>query len=351
VRNARDLYPVAEEFRPGLVVRECTEFAGALVAERLGVPCVTLDIVPLTPSRHPGLLPELNRTRDALGLPPLPDTGALARDPWIGALPADWWPDELRTASHRFYRPPHAAPDGAAAPPDDTPEDAAAPSDDTPEDAAAPSDDAAAPPHGASDDAAAPPHGVLDQAAAPLDAAIAGLPGGRPFVLATLGSNTGHMLTGETSPLPRIVAALGELPCTAVVAIGAHADPASWPGPRPDNVLLVPFVPQRLLLAACDLFVTHAGFGGIREALAAGVPMVALPLYAEQPANASRLAELGLGVTVPAGSGPAPLAAACRRVLDDASFRYAARTFQRRILALPGPDQLVTDLTEIAAST
>jgi hypothetical protein len=34
----------------------------------------------------------------------------------------------------------------------------------------------------------------------------------------------------------------------------------NWDGPRPDNVHLVPFVQQQLLLPACDLFVTHAGY-------------------------------------------------------------------------------------------
>lgn len=299
VRNAQDLQVVADELQPHLIVRECTEFASFLVAEQMGVPCVTLDTSPLTLSRHAGLLPALNKTRDVLGLPPMSDVTALAGGPWIGWLPGDWWPDDLRTNAHRFYRPPDTR-------------------------------------AGAGD--------------VPLDQAIAALPADRPLVLATLGSNTGHMLTAKTSPLTRIVAALGELQCTAVVALGADADPTTWPGPHPDNVHLVPFVQQRLLLPACDLFVTHAGFGGIQEALTAGVPMVALPLYAEQPANASRLAQLGVGLTTPPDSEPTELSSACRRVLDDPTFRHAARGFQRRILGLPGIKQLVSDFVDLAAA-
>jgi UDP:flavonoid glycosyltransferase YjiC (YdhE family) len=294
VRNARDLHAVGEELRPDLIVRECSEFAGFLVAEQLGVPCVTLDISPLAPSRHPGLLPTLNETRDTLGLPPLPDVTALSRHPWIGWLPTSWWPDGLRSPAHRHYRAPDMS------------------------------------------------------AAAPLDPVIAALPADRPLVLATLGSNTGFMLAGQDTPLARIVAALGDLPCTAVVALGAGIDPARWPGPQPDNVHLVSFVQQRLLLPACDLFITHAGFGAVSEALAAGVPMVALPLYADQPTNAARLAELHVGVTVPSESDQTSLAAAARRVLDDPSFRYAARGFQRQILSLPGVDRLVADLADLA---
>jgi N-glycosyltransferase len=157
------------------------------------------------------------------------------------------------------------------------------------------------------------------------------------------------MVSPETSPLPRIVEALGTLPCTAVVALGRDADPADWQGPRPGNVHLASFVQQRLLLPACDLFLTHAGFGGVREALTAGVPMVALPLYADQPANARRLAELGAGVVLPPDEADATaLAAACRQVLEDPTYRLTARGFQRSILGLPGTDQLVADLTTLA---
>ncbi|HEY0499683.1 MAG TPA: glycosyltransferase [Kutzneria sp.] len=160
-------------------------------------------------------------------------------------------------------------------------------------------------------------------------------------MLATLGSNAGNMLT--ESPLPRIVEALGQLDYTAVVALDRI-----WDGPAPDNVHGVPFVQQQLLLPACDLFITHAGYNGVREALAAGVPMVAMPLYAEAPANARRLTELGLGVRMPADTTSAGILLACKEVLGDPAFRYAAGGFQRRILGLPGMDELVSALVREA---
>jgi UDP:flavonoid glycosyltransferase YjiC (YdhE family) len=295
VRAAEDMLAATSSFRPDLVVRECTEFGGYLLAGKLGIPCVTLDNAPLVPTRHPGLLPWLNESRAALGLAPADGTSALTRGPWISWIPQAWYPEELRTAAYRYYQ----APPGPAA---------------------------------------------------GLDPAIAQLPTGEPFVLATLGSLTGNTLSPETTPLPHIVEALGTLPCTAVVALGRDADPADWTGPRPGNVHLASFVQQQLLLPACDLFLTHAGFGGIREALTAGVPMVALPLNADQPVNAQRLAELGVGAVVSRDKADSPtLAAACRKVLDDPSYRLAARGFQRQILGLPGIDQLVADLTALAA--
>jgi N-glycosyltransferase len=65
--------------------------------------------------------------------------------------------------------------------------------------------------------------------------------------------------------------------------------------------------------------------------------MVALPMHAEQPANAQRLFELGVGLAVrPAKADAATLASACQWVLDDPAVRRAARRFQRQILGLPG---------------
>ena len=294
-RAAQDMLGVLSDFRPDLVVRECTEFGGYLVADKLGVPCVTLDSAPLAVTRDPGMLPWLNESRAAVGLPPVDDTSSLTRDLWVSWLPDVWYPTGKQSTAHRHYQ-------------------------------------------------------RSQEPSQQLDPAIARLPDDRPFVLATLGTFSNQMLSPATSPLRRIIEALGSLPCTAVVALGRDTDPATWAGPRPRNVHLASFVQQPLLLQACDLFVTHAGFGGVREALTAGVPMVALPLFAEQPANAQRLTELGLGVTTdPYEADTATIAVACQKVLGDPSYRFTCRGFQRRILALPSMDQLVADLTALAA--
>ena len=42
----------------------------------------------------------------------------------------------------------------------------------------------------------------------------------------------------------------------------------------------------------------HGGFGTVRAGLAAGVPLAVLPLFADQPYNARRVAELGAGVAL-----------------------------------------------------
>ncbi|MEA5363538.1 glycosyltransferase [Amycolatopsis sp., V23-08] len=94
----------------------------------------------------------------------------------------------------------------------------------------------------------------------------------------------------------------------------------------------MPFAPQARLLGRASVFLSHGGFGGVQEALRAGTPMVVLPLFADQPANARRIAELGLGVAVdPSLVSPEVLASACLRVLDS-EFRGRAGSVRE----LPG---------------
>lgn len=64
----------------------------------------------------------------------------------------------------------------------------------------------------------------------------------------------------------------------------------------PENVHVYSFVPQVQVLKQADLFVTHGGMNSISEALICGVPLMVIPFMADQPVNARRVEELGLGV-------------------------------------------------------
>jgi N-glycosyltransferase len=150
--------------------------------------------------------------------------------------------------------------------------------------------------------------------------------------------------------LNAIIEALGALPVTGLVAIGSDYDPDQWDGARAANVHLESFVPQRALLRCCDLFVTHAGFNGVREAFSAGVPMVALPLFGDHHASATRLTHLGLAVELDVTSVSAEtVRTAVATVLDDPEYRARARDMQRRTRALPPLDRMAEDLQAFVA--
>lgn len=163
-----------------------------------------------------------------------------------------------------------------------------------------------------------------------------------PEIVASFGTNAWWLM--PDSKLPHVVVeALGRVGARSVVAIG-HGE---WTGPRPSNVRLEPEIPQQRLLGTAKVFVTHAGYSGVREALTAGVPMVAVPLFADQPRNADRIQDLGLGVRVDVkGLTADVLAERIRHVLNTKTYHDTAENHAAQMIDLEVftniPDHLVS---------
>ena len=81
----------------------------------------------------------------------------------------------------------------------------------------------------------------------------------------------------------------------AVLAVGGRVSPGEL-GRLAPNVEVHAHVPQPSVLSRSRVVVCHAGMGSTMEALAAGVPVLAVPQTPEQDAVARRVEELGLGV-------------------------------------------------------
>jgi MGT family glycosyltransferase len=156
-------------------------------------------------------------------------------------------------------------------------------------------------------------------------------------VLASLGT----VFNKTPGVLESIVDALTEEDANVIVAIGRDQEPSRF-GPQPEHVRLEAYVPQPLLLEHCDAFVTHGGFNSVKEALSAGVPMVVVPISADQPYSAGRCADLGVARAVgPDERTPGAIGDALRQVLAEPSYRSKARDFQAEMRALPGPKEMV----------
>ena len=122
-------------------------------------------------------------------------------------------------------------------------------------------------------------------------------------------------------------------------------------GRRGPHVHIERFIPQALLLPKCDAVVCHAGYGTTIGALAAGVPIVGVPIGADQPMHAARCEALGAGLVVDhLRAGPEELREAVLRVLEEPSFSTAAGAHAAELEALPKLDYAVDLLEEIAAS-
>ena len=166
-----------------------------------------------------------------------------------------------------------------------------------------------------------------------------------PLVYFTLGT----IFNLESGDLfERVLAGLRELPATVVVTTGREVDPAAL-GPQPPNVRVESYVPQASLLPRCNLVVSHGGSGSVIGALAHGVPMVLLPMGADQPFNAARCEALGVAAVLDAVQATPPdVRDAAARVLRERSYRDAAARLRDEIAAMPPPASAVPLLERLA---
>ncbi|XP_035692607.1 UDP-glucuronosyltransferase 1-2-like [Branchiostoma floridae] len=99
-----------------------------------------------------------------------------------------------------------------------------------------------------------------------------------------------------------------------------------------NNTRLLAWLPQNDLLAhpKTRAFITHAGSNGLYEALHHGVPMVCLPLFGDQPANAARVVARGLGVKLDFSTVTSDqLYQAILHVVTNTSYRETAARLSR----------------------
>ena len=168
--------------------------------------------------------------------------------------------------------------------------------------------------------------------------------GDAPLVLAGLSST----FQDQAGVLGRIASALGTLPVRGVVTTGPAIDPASIAAPA--NVSVVRSAPHTEVLRHASALVTHAGHGTIIKGLAAGVPVVALPMGRDQDENAARLVHAGAGLRLRAKASPEKIAAAVRRVLDEPSYAEGARRVAHVIAQETARDQVADELEALAGA-
>ena len=140
----------------------------------------------------------------------------------------------------------------------------------------------------------------------------------RPLVLVSLSST----VMRQDGLLQKAADALGRLPVHALVTTGPAVDPAVIHAPP--NVAVRRRARHADVLPSCSAVIGHGRHGTVIKALAAGVPLVIVPLGRDQPGNAARVVHAGAGVRVRKNTGTAALHAAIARVLDDHRYRAAA---------------------------
>jgi zeaxanthin glucosyltransferase len=105
----------------------------------------------------------------------------------------------------------------------------------------------------------------------------------------------------------------------------------------PGTPLVVSYAPQTDVLKRARLTLTHAGLNTVLDSLAAGVPLVAIPITYEQPAIANRIQWVGAGKVLALGSLNAMnVRKTIQEVMGDASCQDRARRIQEKIAEAGG---------------
>src|SRR5262249_40250635 len=133
------------------------------------------------------------------------------------------------------------------------------------------------------------------------------------------------------------ITAVADLPVRVLLTIGHRLDPDVL-GPMPRNVHLEQWVDQADVFAVADLVVCHGGSGTTYGALAAGLPLVLVPVFADQFENVRRVAAAGAGVTV---DGAHAIADGVRTILAATSYADRARALADELASTPSADEVL----------
>ncbi|SEL06599.1 glycosyltransferase, MGT family [Stigmatella aurantiaca] len=290
---ARALVPLCRRWRPDLLISESAEFAGPVVAERLGLPHATIQVggVGFSDDGGTGLFARrLDGLRAEHGLPADPELRALYRYLHLSFMPAAYFGGSL-PPNTQYLRLE-----------------------------------------------------VFDQSGEErLPDWMASL-GDRPVIYATLGT----VFNKLTHHLRTIIEALRDEPMDLIVTVGRDMDPARL-GPQPSNVYVERYIPQSLVLPRCELAILHGGYNSVMSALHVGLPVLIVPLAADQPVNAQSCERLGVGRRVnPDTLTPELLRQQVREMMRDGAYRERARRFQAETQALPGMAEGVAMLERLS---
>ncbi len=105
-----------------------------------------------------------------------------------------------------------------------------------------------------------------------------------------------------------------------------------------DRILVGGVLPSHLIMPRADLAITAGGQGSVQTAMAAGIPLLGIPLQVEQDLNVTLLQRRGAALRLPTRHAGTPrVAALARTLLTDSAHRSAAQAIRKAYDATDGP--------------
>jgi UDP:flavonoid glycosyltransferase YjiC (YdhE family) len=293
--RAVDILALCAQWQPDLLVCDEVDFGAVIAAERFGIPYATVIVIAEGSFIRRELVAEpLNRIRAEHSLPPDPQLTMLSRYLVLSPVPPSY-----RNPSFPLPANAHAL---HPLPVDLTTNDA-------------------------------------------LPAWVEQLPA-LPTIYFTLGT----VFNIESGDLfARVLAGLRDLPINVIATVGREIDPIEF-GQQPPHIHIEQYIPQALILPQCVVSISHGGSGSVMGALAHGLPMVLLPMGADQPQNAARCEALRVARVLDViDATPKIIREAINDILENPAYRRAAQRMKDEIAALPPPAHAVELLEQLAA--
>ena len=287
------LLQLVDARRPDLLIHEQEEFTTPLVAERAGLPWATVGLCYRLPfAAVQGASDLWNQARAGLRLPPDPDMARLWPYLFLDSYPPSMHPVPVADSMKNAH----------------------------------------------------PLRPVADQAPGDEPSRLPEALLNRPTIYVTMGT----VFNRVDGTFSAILEALADENVNVIVTVGETGDATSLE-PVPGNAHVVRYVPQSDILPRADVVVSHCGRSTMLAALSHGLPILGLPLGADQFYNAFRVSACGAGLSLDQHHRtPGDIRTAVRTLLSERVYRLNARRLAREIESMPPPGRAVDLLARLA---
>jgi MGT family glycosyltransferase len=166
----------------------------------------------------------------------------------------------------------------------------------------------------------------------------------KPKVYVSLGT----VFNKKPAAFNRIINGFADGSCQLIVSAGGAFERLSAQKP-PDQVLLFKRVPQTEVLPRVDAVISHGGNNTVNETLAAGKPLLVMPVGGEQGDNASRVVFLGAGLRADLNEATSEeIYGKVKRLIDEPDFKRRSSDIAEALSKTQGPLTAIRLIEHIA---